>query len=1017
MALQKQTVGIDFTQGLDKHADDRLATKLVTLDNGVFDDRNTIQKAGGYTAVTVTNRVGSAIAATVRSLSTRNNELLIEDNDTLHSVITGGTGGLAAGTFQRESNVYRCSAEVQNLVEGFGDVFLIDFADAGASAKTSCWAWVNGSGASAGLLNYALVSEATGGVVFAGTCATVGVVEALKVVWDSTNSVFRLFTVESSQELAHYNVNPALPGDAPVRTQIFADAATTAGLGPVLDAVFSGSSTYLVYKLITTGYFRVAKLSATTVSNYQNSTRAITAASVNLFGSGEVGVATTFNSAVPGLDEVYAWSFTGDLVSTTGSVAIETANSNAPGRITVYPNTTSTKMNVLWQDTSATAMSVRLRTAVVTSVPAVDTAAVTLIRGMGIASKMFRQNSKHFFLANLQNDLQSTLYVVGFEGSAVSSASASTGVIARVLPSKAGRYTSAGTLSWSALYHLPNVVAHYSESEAFVVPVLSRSELLLVNGSDVSKSLGTRCTLRFGRTVRPLQSLEIEDWTLFAGASSFLYDGLSYYEAGFHAAPDSATFSLAVSNGSGSKSNNAAYGVALVWEFTDASGRTWQSEPVYETVNTGASDDTITVTAATDKLTRRRLMAAAGQTPVVSEILVAYCTEGDGSIYYREATATNDPTANTVSISLETADSTLINNPVLYTTGGVVVNNPLPGCRLLCHHQNRVFFAGGEDPYAIHFSSELRSGKGLEFSEEVDPLRVPDRGGVVTALASMDDKLVVFCERCIWVYSGSGPSRTGLNDTFSEPFLAVPDLGCKMASPDSVVLTPHGLWFRSDVGLRLLTRQLQIAAGEGVLAGAEVDSLVDGCVAAFPVPGKNLVRFYTGTVVLVFDYQHGQWSRLTNHACVAARLWQNNPVHITSAAVLYQAGGSTHAGTAIALTVETGWLHFGGIQGYQRIYELLILGQFQATSTLTVRTAHDYQDYSEPAVDISTGSIASATVPVQVRYRPRTQKCQAMRVKISESGGTGAGFGLTNLSATVGVKQGAAKLARVRNLK
>jgi hypothetical protein len=124
----------------------------------------------------------------------------------------------------------------------------------------------------------------------------------------------------------------------------------------------------------------------------------------------------------------------------------------------------------------------------------------------------------------------------------------------------------------------------------------------------------------------------------------------------------------------------------------------------------------------------------------------------------------------------------------------------------------------------------------------------------------MDDKLIIFKENAIFYLSGDGPNNLGQQDSFIEPQLISSDVGCSVTN--SVVLTPQGLFFKSNKGIYLLSRSLGLD-----YLGAPVDDFNHLSITKADLVAKSdEVRFLTSDgVCLVYNYFRGLWTTFSNH--------------------------------------------------------------------------------------------------------------------------------------------------------
>ena len=161
---------------------------------------------------------------------------------------------------------------------------------------------------------------------------------------------------------------------------------------------------------------------------------------------------------------------------------------------------------------------------------------------------------------------------------------------------------------------------------------------------------------------------------------------------------------------------------------------------------------------------------------------------------------------------------------------------------------------------------------------------------------------------------------------------------------------------------------------------------------------------------------------------------------------------SSFGGSMVPIKLETAWLSFAGVQGYQRVYRMLILGEYKSPHKLQIKIAYNYDEVwkDEKIIDVSgytesysyggpiaqsygspistgTGSHPGGTAAIayggkdntqyQIRLNFAKQKCEAIKIQILELEGdpntqagnqslSGPGFNLSNLSFIVGIKGG-----------
>jgi hypothetical protein len=127
----------------------------------------------------------------------------------------------------------------------------------------------------------------------------------------------------------------------------------------------------------------------------------------------------------------------------------------------------------------------------------------------------------------------------------------------------------------------------------------------------------------------------------------------------------------------------------------------------------------------------------------------------------------------------------------------------------------------------------------------------------------------------------------------------------------------------------------------------------------------------------------------------------------------------TTAGTFQPLTVETPWIKLAGLQGYQRVWNVILYANNVTYHDLTISIATDYASSYEESVTYTAAQLNALPLE-QIPIIPKNQKCEAIRVKIQDatpsgglSVGTGQGPVLVGLAFEYQQKSGAMRLPRL----
>lgn len=632
--------------------------------------------------------------------------------------------------------------------------------------------------------------------------------------------------------------------------------------------------------------------------------------------------------------------------------------------------------------------------------------AVNILHGVleqaGIWSKAFNQDGRVYLLATVQSAFQSSYFLVRNDGWILGKffnafgaglqkdhTGAYTSMLPRVVPGSLGLITSVGVAG--KLQALNNVIQTVDKG-------ITRL------GFDLSSS--------FFRGVQAAFNYQL------AGGILQGYDGATFIEQNFLLFPEYTT-ATAVVDGSGMLAPGS-YQVTMIYEWYDAKGQVVRSAPdIPQTVVVGGGGtNAIEVDGQPLLITNRKVPNPVNKRSSIN-VVIYRSLVNQPDVLYRAATVSND---NLGSPILTGDDASISSNEVLYTTGGVLDNSPAPPGAVVVTHKNRVWVADYEGGLELAYSKTITIGEGLAFNDgqriEVDPL-----GGRVTALSSLDDKLVIFKKNRLFYLAGDGPLDTGAQNDFTTPQVISAEVGCN--NPDSIVILPVGVMFKSDKGIYLLTRNLTTE-----YIGAPVEDFNGLMISsAVVVEDENEIRFTTSDgECLVYNYYFNQWSTFTNFAATGAASILASYYHLKSDGTVYKESADyLDAGAKIHMAIETSWLAFAGVQGFQRIYRIEGLGDFITPHYTHISIAYDYENaftenifYNVDAgLQISYygddpyyggspvyGGVGSGVY--RWSTKPRRQKCEAIRLRLEDvdtvTPGGGGSFTLVALTFEAGVK-------------
>ena len=391
-------------------------------------------------------------------------------------------------------------------------------------------------------------------------------------------------------------------------------------------------------------------------------------------------------------------------------------------------------------------------------------------------------------------------------------------------------------------------------------------------------------------------------------------------------------------------------------------------------------------------------------------VIALYRTTVNGTVFYRVDPPTsqiiNDTTVDSITYTDKISDDVLVGNEQLYTTGGEIENISPPASSVVGTYKNRILLRSDEDPLTFWYSKKVLNNTPPEFTDSFTT-RVPERGGDIKALQQMDDKLIIFKEDLIYVQVGDGPSASGINNDFSDPQLITSDNGC--ANKKSVIVIPTGLIYQSSKGFYLLDRSLNMS-----YIGADVESYnSDSVTSAKLMEDINQVRFtLLSGVVLVYDYYLSQWDVFPNLSAADSVIYNNKFTYILPSGVVRSENTTFMDDTSfIPMKLESGWLNLAGLQGYQRVYKILILGEYKSPHSLYVEL---FRDFNETAFQQTTIPVLTAPTKYQFRLFLDIQKMESLKIRITElqdGPSYGEGFELSSIALAVGIKRGLNKVS------
>lgn len=986
MALQKQSIPIPFAAGLDTKTDVKqvLPGKLVALENGIFTTKNEIRKRYGYLSLgnSVTGggtfTQGAGIAPYQNELvSFTGNEVFSYSSSTMQWTDKGRSLSLEVSVNQIVRNTYQQT--VPDCAQHPNGIQVFTWEDSRGGSRYSVCDSVTGSY----LLQDALIAST-----------------AIKPKPIVIGQYIVVFFIDSS---THHLRFFAVPSNTPLSATPLTDFSTNVNVThPNYDAAPLSARIFVAYNNsdggggITIRYLN----SFLVVSSAVDVTGQNADVAINVFvdvALQQVWVAYYNATAVRYF--IYNYS----LIAVHAPATIETLAS-----VVRIASIASNGSAILWYEVSAGATYNHLvRKVMATNTGAVGSPAVFL-RSVGLAAKPFFYNGLNYITVAYDSPLQPTYFTVD-----------NTGFIAcKFTPSNGGGLPTKDIL--------PEVTN--TSTGVFLMAELQKDLLTTVSGAIYTLTGVESVSLNF-LSLSTFATAQLATDLHISGGILSMYDGVSVVEHGYHVFPEPVTATTATTGGS---VDDGTFQYSVCYEWTDNQGNIHRSAPSIpiSVTTTGGGTSTNTLTIPTLRLTQKQ--TGTGRTPIR---LVVYRTQADATLFNQVTSITspllNDLTVDSVTYADVSSDATIVGNPFLYTTGGVIENIAAPATSMICTFKNRVMVVPSENKLSFWFSKQAVPGSPVEFSD-LFVKSIDRRGGDITGIAQLDGNFIIFKQNSIFYVSGDGPTANGSQDDFTEAQLINTDTGCNNAN--SIVLMPQGIMFDSPKGKYLLDRSLSTS-----YIGADVEAFNGLTVTdSALISQTNQVRFALDTgVVLTYDYFFQQWSVFTDHNSAAACVFENEFTYIQPNGLVLQENPNTFTdnGRFYRLFVQTAWFSLGGLDGFQRVYRANLLGDYLSAHQLLAQVYYNFNPnpQQQDLIDATSivgpetygqstpygaDSVYGGPYPLyEWRIDFNQQKCTSIQLSFEDvqSSNFGQGCSFSSINLWVGIKGGPNRVPATRS--
>ena len=976
MALVKQIVPISFSQGIDTKTD---ATKLPigkmeAAENVIYETTDALRKRNGYTEISRYLFNGDRISNLAR-LATFDDELIAFDESKLYtysnSLEKWGEKGSAYHVFATSEDVIRNAKEQSGL-------------DSVSSDNLNFYTWADSSG-----VKYSVLDRANENFIVADNeISSTGIKPRIAKIG---SSIF-LFYIDGT-DLNYRRINAITPETLGSEITVAADVD---GTNKFLDIIGIGDRIAYAYN----SNDATDKLKARSIDENEVLSSELIFAGEQVTTCLNLSVDSNFRLMLSFYDGTDIKFATIALNFSTTLIPVTTIETIAGVTNCASMEISDENYRVLYEVSAASSADYYTKKADIDS-SATITGLGDFLRSVGLASKRFNRDGTDYILMLHQSTLQSTYFLV--DEDAV--------LISKALPNVGGDHITTGAV--------PNV--SQIDDNFYLIPTQIKGRTVTDNGT-FDSVLGVNSSEFEFNTTRHFLNTQLGGNLHIAGGILQQYDGKQIVEHGFNVFPEDAT--AGATSTVGGVLSDGTYLYTAVFAWTDNKGQLHRSAP-----SAGTSVVLSGVTSTQTQIINIPTLRLTDKTDVVLEL---YRTEANGTISYKltdvDSPIFNDKTVDSIAFTDDTiTDADLISREILYTTGGVLENIAPPSSTLLATYKSRVFLAGLEDGNQIHYSKIRLQDTPVEFND-VLTFEMEDRGGPITALGVLNEKLIIFKEDALYYITGDGPNNLGQQNTFIEPELVSQDVGC--INPDSVVLSPAGLFFQSKKGIYQVTDSLQTR-----YVGSFVEEFNDLTItSAQVIDDLNQIRFTTSDgACLVYNYFVGFWATFTNHEALSAVTVKSVYHYLREDSRVYAEDFNTFSdnGVPIKMRIETSWMSFAGLQGFQRVYKMLMYGSYKSPHKIKVKVGYDYDspyiqektlDTSDFTDDTKYGVYSPygdpSTLPYggngnhyQFRLDFKRQKCQAIKIRIEDvQNDPGEGLILSGITLEVGGKAGTFKL-------
>jgi len=347
-----------------------------------------------------------------------------------------------------------------------------------------------------------------------------------------------------------------------------------------------------------------------------------------------------------------------------------------------------------------------------------------------------------------------------------------------------------------------------------------------------------------------------------------------------------------------------------------------------------------------------------------------------------------------------------------YWESGELTPGPVPALVDVVSAGGRVFGLSAERATIVYYTKFIRPGYAIEWTRNLT-LEFPEP---MIGLAGLPDgRLIGFSRNAVYYTYGEGPSDTGQGAGYTVPQILSLQTGCQ--SVGSIASGDFGVIFRGPRGFYQIGRDLALT----FIGLPYEDTTQTGTVVCTSIDAvRSEVHFYLeGGGAWIYNTLRGQWSSFTTgdaQEVQSATVANNRPMRwVADSATTGNIWtySLTPAAAPALMSLQTGWLEMGRLQGFGRMWEVQIEGT-RPTATLSALRVEVYYDYD--ASPAETFDYDDPGDHIKIRLRTARQKCEAVSFRFSEYAPPGAadddcqGWNLSLCTLLCGVKVGLDKI-------